>query len=83
MLQSNFRGSGGYGDDWVGEGGFRNWRQTINDINDGAAWLISEGIADPDRICIVGWSYGGYAALLSPLEEPDMYRCSVSIARSH
>ena len=80
VLQSNFRGSGGYGEDWAGDGGFQKWRQAISDINDGAAWLIEEGIADPDRICIVGWSYGGYAALLGPLEAPDLYQCAVSIA---
>jgi dipeptidyl aminopeptidase/acylaminoacyl peptidase len=80
VLQSNFRGSGGYGDEWVGEGGFRQWRLAINDINDGANWLIDEGIADPERICVIGWSYGGYAALLSTLEAPDLYQCTVSIA---
>ncbi len=41
---------------------------------------MDQGIADPDRICVVGWSYGGYAALLSGVEEPDRYRCLVSIA---
>jgi len=80
VLQSNFRGSGGYGDEWAGEGGFRQWRLAINDINDGASWLIDEGIVDPERICIIGWSYGGYAALLSTLEAPDLYKCTVSIA---
>jgi len=41
---------------------------------------VDQGIADPARICVVGWSYGGYAALMSGVEEPDRYRCLVSIA---
>ncbi len=80
VLQSNYRGSRGFGEDWSGEGGFRNWRTAIDDITDGARHLIEAGIADPKRLCIVGWSYGGYAALLSAAEEPTLYRCVVSIA---
>jgi dipeptidyl aminopeptidase/acylaminoacyl peptidase len=80
VLQSNYRGSGGYGSDWSGEGGFRAWRTAINDLTDGAKYLVEEGISDPNRICVVGWSYGGYAALMSGVEEPDRYRCLVSIA---
>jgi len=80
VLQPNFRGSGGYGEDWAGEGGFRAWRQALNDITDGARHLIEKGIADPDRVCIVGWSYGGYAALMSGLEEAALYQCVISIA---
>ena len=80
VLQVNYRGSGGYGDDWAGIGGFRAWRLAVSDISDGVAQLIDDGIADADRMCIVGWSYGGYAALMSSIEEPDLYRCAVSIA---
>lgn len=80
VLQSNYRGSAGYGAEWVGEGAFRSWRRAIDDITDGAKHLVETGIADPNRICIAGWSYGGYAALLSAVEEPDRYRCVVSIA---
>ena len=80
VLQMNYRGSSGWGQDWLGEGGFRDWRTTLNDITDGARYLVETGQADPDRMCIVGWSYGGYAALLSGIEEPDLYRCVVSVA---
>jgi len=80
VLQSNYRGSGGFGKSWAGLGGFRDWRTTIDDITDGAHYLIEKGITDPKRICIVGWSYGGYAAMLSAAEEPELYRCVVSIA---
>jgi dipeptidyl aminopeptidase/acylaminoacyl peptidase len=80
VLQSNYRGSGGYGSDWSGEGGFRAWRTAIDDLTDGAKYLVEQGISDPNRICVVGWSYGGYAALMSGIEEPERYRCLVSIA---
>jgi dipeptidyl aminopeptidase/acylaminoacyl peptidase len=80
VLQSNYRGSGGYGSNWSGEGGFRAWRTAVSDLTGGAQYLVDEGIADPARICVVGWSYGGYAALMSGVEEPDRYRCLVSIA---
>jgi dipeptidyl aminopeptidase/acylaminoacyl peptidase len=80
VLQSNYRGSAGYGIDWAGEGGFRAWRTAINDLTDGAQYLVEQGVVDPARICVVGWSYGGYAALMSGVEEPERYRCLVSIA---
>ncbi|OGT80541.1 MAG: hypothetical protein A3J35_01120 [Gammaproteobacteria bacterium RIFCSPLOWO2_02_FULL_52_10] len=80
VLQSNYRGSGGYGKAWEGDGAFRNWRTAIDDIADGAQYLVKEGIANPNRICAVGWSFGGYAALMSGIEEPDRYRCIASIA---
>lgn len=80
VLQSNYRGSGGYGTDWAGEGGFRAWRTAINDLTDGAKYLVEQGVVDPARVCVVGWSYGGYAALMSGVVEPERYRCLVSIA---
>lgn len=80
VLQSNYRGSSGYGKEWLGEGAFQNWRLAIDDITDGAKYLINEGIADEKRISMMGWSFGGYAALMSGIEEPDLYQCIVSIA---
>jgi len=80
VLQSNYRGSGGYGEAWAGEGGYRSWRLAVNDLTDGAQYLVKQGVADPARMCVIGWSYGGYAALMSGVEEPDRYRCVVSIA---
>lgn len=80
VLQVNFRGSGGYGEDWAGPGGFQAWRQTVADIGDGVRSLVDAGEADPGRICIAGWSYGGYAALMSAITEPELYRCVISIA---
>ena len=80
VLQVNYRGSSGYGEDWSGNGGFKNWRQAISDITDGAKSLVADGTSDGSRMCVVGWSYGGYAALMSAIEQPDLYKCVVSIA---
>lgn len=80
VLQSNYRGSAGYGEEWSGEGGFQDWRQAVDDIADGARYLVDARIAQPERLCVVGWSYGGYAALLSAIEHGSLYQCVVSIA---
>jgi dipeptidyl aminopeptidase/acylaminoacyl peptidase len=51
-----------------------------DDITAGTHWLIEQGIADASRLCIVGWSYAGYAPLIGVVKEPQLYRCAVSIA---
>lgn len=80
VLQMNFRGSSGYGDAWYSDA-HQDWGGlTYNDITDGTRWAIQQGLADPERVCIVGWSFGGYAALLSAVRNNDLYRCSASIA---
>ncbi len=80
VLQVNFRGSTGYGREWY-DAGLRNWGTVmVDDITAATKWAIEKGIADPARICIAGWSYGGYAALMSAVRESDLYRCVVSIA---
>ena len=80
VLQLNFRGSTGYGEEWR-KAGHQAWGTIMHDdITAGAHWLVSQGIADPARMCIVGWSYGGYAALTAAVKEPQLYRCAVSIA---
>ncbi|HVP33246.1 MAG TPA: S9 family peptidase [Steroidobacteraceae bacterium] len=80
VLQLNFRGSTGYGAEWR-DAGHQAWGTIMHDdITAGARWLIEQGIADPARLCIVGWSYGGYAALTGVEKEPELYRCAVSIA---
>jgi dipeptidyl aminopeptidase/acylaminoacyl peptidase len=80
VLQLNFRGSTGYGSEWR-KAGHQAWGTIMHDdITAGAHWLVSQGIADPQRMCIVGWSYGGYAALIAAVKEPQLYRCAVSIA---
>ncbi len=80
VLQPNFRGSAGYGSAWFGRNGFQAWRTAIGDVNDAGRWLVSQGIADPDRLAIVGWSYGGYAALQSQVLDNALYKAVVAIA---
>lgn len=80
VLQMNFRGSAGYGYDFMASG-LKGWGLEMqNDVEDGTRWLIEEGIADPERICVVGASYGGYAALMEAARNPDLYQCVVSFA---
>lgn len=77
VLQINFRGSGGYGDAFE-RMGYRNWGTTmIDDMADAVDWAIREGIADRNRICTYGASYGGYAALQSVVRYPDKYKCTI------
>jgi dipeptidyl aminopeptidase/acylaminoacyl peptidase len=80
VLQPNFRGSAGYGDAWLQDRGFKSWRVAIGDVLDAGRWLISQGIADPNRLGVVGWSYGGYAALQSAVVEPGFFKAVVAIA---
>ncbi|MFS0735717.1 S9 family peptidase [Sphingomonas sp. 1P06PA] len=80
VLQPNYRGSAGYGDDWLKTNAFKSWRSAIGDVVDAGKWLVSEGIADPGKLAIVGWSYGGYAALQSAVIAPDLYKAVVAIA---
>jgi dienelactone hydrolase len=80
VLQPNFRGSTGYGRAFL-EAGFREWgRKMQDDVTDATKWLIDQRLADPARICIFGWSYGGYAALMGAIREPTLYRCAASMA---
>jgi dipeptidyl aminopeptidase/acylaminoacyl peptidase len=80
VLQANYRGSAGYGDKWLQQNTFRSWRISIGDITAGARWLAAQGIADPNRMAILGWSYGGYAALQSAATEPGLFKAVVAIA---
>jgi dipeptidyl aminopeptidase/acylaminoacyl peptidase len=80
VLQPNYRGSAGYGDAWLKQNGFQGWRTSIGDITAGARWLAAQGIGDPRRTAILGWSYGGYAALQAGVTEPSLFRAIVAIA---
>ena len=79
VLQMNFRGSSGYGKAFK-EAGRKNWVVMQEDVEDGARWLLAKGYADPDRMCIAGWSYGGYAALMGAAKNGDIYNCAISMA---
>lgn len=76
VLRLNYRGSGNYGYRYA-QLGAREWGGAMqDDLTDATRWAIDEGVADPARICIVGASYGGYAALMGVAKEPDLYRCA-------
>jgi dipeptidyl aminopeptidase/acylaminoacyl peptidase len=80
VFQPNFRGSEGSGRSFA-TAGYRQWgRRMQDDITDGVQRLINSGAVDRQRICIVGASYGGYAALAGVTLTPDLYRCAISIA---
>lgn len=75
VLQVNFRGSGGRGMQFERDA-YGQWGAEMqDDITDGTRWAIEQGIADPDRICLSGASYGGFSTLSGLIREPDLYRC--------
>jgi dipeptidyl aminopeptidase/acylaminoacyl peptidase len=80
VLQPNFRGSTGYGDEWFRQNGFRSWETAIGDINAAGHWLEDQGIAAPGKLAIFGWSYGGYAALQSQVLDPNLLKAVVAVA---
>lgn len=78
VLQVNFRGSTGYGQAFD-KAGWKKWGLEMqDDITDSVQWAIDAGIADPDRICIYGGSYGGYATMAGITFTPDLYRCAIN-----
>jgi dipeptidyl aminopeptidase/acylaminoacyl peptidase len=80
VLQPNFRGSEGFGWDFV-KAGFGEWGKKMQtDLSDGVRDLAKQGIVDPKRVCVVGASYGGYAALAGATLDQGVYRCAVSVA---
>lgn len=79
VLQINFRGSTGYGREFK-EAGDREWGRAMqDDVADGTRWIVANGWADRERVCIIGGSYGGYAALMGAARDRDLYRCAVSL----
>ncbi|MEM6475802.1 MAG: S9 family peptidase [Pseudomonadota bacterium] len=80
VLQPNFRGSGGYGSEFYDLGVGEVGRGMQDDLDDAMDWAVKQGIADPERVCVVGGSYGGYAALWAVLRNPERYRCAASWA---
>jgi dipeptidyl aminopeptidase/acylaminoacyl peptidase len=80
VFQPNFRGSDGYGVAFRDAGFGELGRKMQTDISDGVAALVREGVVDPKRVCIVGGSYGGYAALAGVLLQQGLYRCAVAVA---
>ena len=78
VLQVNFRGSVGFGMDHL-KSSWKQWGQSMqNDVSDGVKWAIEQGIADADRVCIYGGSYGGYAAMAGLTYTPELYKCGIN-----
>lgn len=80
VIQPNFRGSGGYGEAFELLGHGQIGRAMQDDLDDAVAHLVAEGIVDPERVCIIGTSYGGFAAAWGAIRNPEIYRCAVSFA---
>lgn len=80
VLQPNYRGSGGYGGAFEKKGDGQIGRAMQDDIDDAMDWAVKQGLADKDRVCVVGASYGGYAAMWSVIRNPERYRCAASFA---
>jgi len=80
VLEPEFRGSTGYGYALF-QAGWKEWGKKMqDDVADGARWAIGQGIADKQRICIAGASYGGYATLMGLAKDADLYKCGVAWA---
>jgi dipeptidyl aminopeptidase/acylaminoacyl peptidase len=80
VLQPNFRGSDGFGRGFR-EAGYGQWgRKMQTDLSDGVRYLAGQGTIDPARVCIVGASYGGYAALAGATLDTGVYRCAAAVA---
>lgn len=78
VLQPNYRGSGGYGREFLNKGRHQWGRAMQDDLTDAVKWAIQQGIADPARVAIYGASYGGYATLAGLTFTPELYRCGVN-----
>ena len=80
VLQPEFRGSTGFGNAHF-RAGWKQWGLKMqDDLADGARWAIAQGTADPKRICIAGGDYGGYAALMGLINDPELYQCGIDWA---
>ncbi|MCG2592369.1 S9 family peptidase [Ramlibacter sp. XY19] len=80
VFQPQFRGSAGFGRRFE-EAGYRQWGRAMqDDITDGVDYLVTGKVSDPQRICISGASYGGYAALWGVIKTPGLYKCGISFA---
>lgn len=79
VLSPNFRGSTGFGKEFVNAGDREWYGKMQDDLNDAVAWAVEQGIADPKRIAIMGGSYGGYATLAGLTRDPELFACGVDI----
>lgn len=80
VLEVEYRGSTGYGFKHF-RAGWKQWGRAMqDDLADAVAWSAKQNLVDPKQVCIVGASYGGYAALMGPIRSPGVYRCAASFA---
>ena len=78
VIEPEFRGSRGYGQQLF-RAGWRQWGRAMqDDVADAVAWAVDKGVVDPKRVCIAGASYGGYATLMGLVRHPDLYRCGAA-----
>ncbi|NVK22646.1 MAG: S9 family peptidase [Kangiellaceae bacterium] len=77
VLQVNYRGSGGRGRNFQYDHYQKVGMEMQDDLTDATLWAINKGIANKERICIYGGSYGGYASLMGVIKEPDLYQCAI------
>ena len=83
VIQPNYRGSTGYGTAWT-KASEKAWGYRMqDDLNDAVSWLAGQGTIDPKRVCMMGWSYGGYAASRAAQRDGAKYRCAISGAGVH
>lgn len=80
VLQPNFRGSGGYGNQYQTSGYKQFGLKMQTDVYDAIEWVKSNPLVNTENACMFGWSYGGYAALTAAFQQPDNYQCIVSVA---
>lgn len=79
VLQPNFRGSSGFGEPWR-RAGYARWGTDMqDDVRTAAKWMLDSGYAEEGRMCVMGGSYGGYAALLSAIKDDDIFECAISL----
>ncbi len=78
VLQPNFRGSTGFGFEYYTAGNKQWGYKMQDDVDDGMNYLVEQGLADPQRLAIFGWSYGGYSAMVGAMREPNIYRCAIA-----
>lgn len=80
VIQPNYRGSGGYGKEFVKEGRKPNGYglRMQDDLNDVLTWFGQTGLIDPKRACLMGWSYGGYATARGAQRDPDKWKCAIA-----
>ena len=79
VLQINYRGTDGYGKEFENSGSFELGGKILEDINDSAKWIVDKGIADKDKVCILGKEYSGYAALQTNVIDDSIYKCAIAI----